>query len=394
MKNAQYWCWLQRTLGTKAKIEDAAAYFGDAKEIYFAGNNELRLSGTLTPLQVERLIAGRESKDLMLGADKILNRCSKDGICVSTPEDEAYPKALLTLPDFPAVLFSRGNIGLLNTNAEIAVVGTRKPSSNSIRITERLSFEIARAGAIVVSGGARGIDSSAHRGALKAGGQTAAVLGCGFGVNYLPENNELREKIAENGVLITEYPPGTEGSKFTFPQRNRIISGLSLGTLIIEASSKSGSLITAEYALSQGRDVFAVPGDIINSAYSGANNLIRDGAKPVFCAYDVLEEYTGLYPNLIHINPPDEKEVFNTDDENILPAARIFSTEAHKKKDPGKELSAAAKDIYSLFGTEPLSIPEMSGRTEYGMNVILGALTELEMYAYIELVSSRTYRIK
>lgn len=184
----------------------------------------------------------------------------------------------------------------------MAVVGTRSATPYGHKTAFRLSYRLAECGALIVSGGALGIDSEAHRGALQAGGRTIAVLGCSIDYPYLSANAELRKMISEHGALISEYPPGTPPSKVSFPIRNRLISGLALGTVVVEASIKSGSLITADHALNQGKDVFAVPGNIMSSAYAGSNRLLSDGAKPVFSAADILSEYTSQYPHKINMD--------------------------------------------------------------------------------------------
>lgn len=203
------------------------------------------------------------------------------------------------------MLFVWGDETILNSEVMLSVVGTRKASNYSMRVTRLLSSKLARAGAVIVSGGALGVDSAAHTGAME-GGRTIAVLGCGFGTDYLRDNAALRREISKNGAVITEYFPFTPASRTTFPMRNRIISGMSLGTIVVEAGERSGSLITARLALSEGRDVFAVPGEVITSAFTGTNRLIHDGAKPVFTALDVLEEYYYTYPDKIDLSGADK----------------------------------------------------------------------------------------
>jgi DNA processing protein len=188
----------------------------------------------------------------------------------------------------PLVLYVDGDISCLRGKVIIGVVGTRKPCYESTAIARSICGDMAKAGAIVVSGGALGIDSAAHEATLDAGGKTVCVMGCGLGTNYLMDNEAMRRRISKNGALITEYPPMKVASRITFPERNRIISGMSHGVLVVEAGEKSGSLITARCAAEQGREVFAIPGSILTSAYTGANNLIRDGARVALCARDII----------------------------------------------------------------------------------------------------------
>jgi DNA processing protein len=202
--------------------------------------------------------------------------------------DPRFPHALLAIPDVPATLWYRGDVGVLQTTA-VAIVGSRAASAVALETATRLAGELAAIGITVVSGLARGVDSAAHRGALRAG-RTIAVLGSGIDRMYPPEHAALAGDIATRGAIVSEFPPGTPPLPFHFPLRNRIISGLSRAVIVIEASERSGSLITAECALEQGREVMAVPGNVLSGRNRGGHGLIRDGAKIVECADDIVEE--------------------------------------------------------------------------------------------------------
>ncbi len=205
--------------------------------------------------------------------------------------DAGYPGLLAAIHDPPPALFVRGSGGseLLSQSA-VAVVGARACSAYGRSVARSLGRELAAAGLVVVSGMARGIDGEAHRGALEASGITVAVLGCGIDRDYPAAHAELARRICERGLIVSEYEPGVEPAPWRFPARNRIIAGLSLGVIVIEAPSRSGALITVDFAADQGRDVFAVPGSIFSAASAGCHRLLRDGARPVTCADDVLEE--------------------------------------------------------------------------------------------------------
>ncbi|KQY83105.1 DNA-binding protein [Paenibacillus sp. Root52] len=220
----------------------------------------------------------------------------KQGIEVITYLDSNYPILMKETVQPPWVLYGRGDMQLLHSKS-IAMVGTRMPTVYGRKVGERLAEELCKAGLTIVSGLARGIDSVCHDAALRAGGKTIAVFGTGIDSIYPPENNSLAERIAETGLLLSEYPPGTRAHQGLFPERNRIIAGLSLGTLVVEADIRSGSLITADAALDAGRDVFAVPGPITSPKSRGSHNLIRQGAKLVTSAADLLEEYQMDLPN-------------------------------------------------------------------------------------------------
>jgi len=219
---------------------------------------------------------------------------TRDGIHVVAWNEAHYPAALLTLPDFPPALWFRGALDTLDRPA-VAIVGSRAATPVALETATRLAEGLARRGIVVVSGLARGVDSAAHRGALEAG-RTVAVLGSGPDVIYPHEHRALARRIVECGVVISEYPPGTPPAPFHFPQRNRVISGASLAVVVVEAAAGSGSLITASCALEQGRDVMAVPGNVLSGRNRGAHALIRDGAKIVESADDILEGL-GLDPS-------------------------------------------------------------------------------------------------
>ena len=208
-------------------------------------------------------------------------------------DDPRYPTALLAIPDYPSELWYTGRLEALDAPA-VAIVGSRAASAVALEIASRLAADLAARGVTIVSGLARGVDSAAHRGALSQG-RTIAVLGSGVDVIYPPEHRDLAQAIANDGIVLSEYPPGTAPRPGQFPMRNRIISGLSRAVVVIEAHERSGSLITARCALQQGRDVMAVPGNPLTGRSRGAHALIRDGAKIVECADDILDEL-GLAP--------------------------------------------------------------------------------------------------
>ena len=203
--------------------------------------------------------------------------------------DVRFPTALAAIHDPPETLWITGDVDALHAPC-VAIVGSRAASPYALEVARRLGADLARRNIVVVSGMARGVDSAAHRGALEGGGITIAVFGCGVDVIYPPEHRSLAARIAERGALVSEFPPGTPPLKSYFPQRNRIISGLSLAVVIVEAAEGSGSLITADFALEQGRAVLAVPGNVLGGRNHGAHALLRDGAKLVECADDILEE--------------------------------------------------------------------------------------------------------
>lgn len=399
MNEKIYWVWLQSVLGISAslKSDEIVSYFGTAKDIYSAGEYEWKLSGIFTPKQIEKL-----KNNNLAPAQNIVRQCEVNGWKIVTPDDGDYPSMLFKLPNFPLVLYVSGDLDCLKNKISIAVVGTREPCRNSVCIARALSASVTRSGAVVVSGGAKGIDSAAHLGAMDAGGRTVAVLGCGLNSSYLPENKALRNDISKNGALVTEYPPDTPGIGRNFPVRNRIISGLAYGTVVIEASERSGSLITARYALEQGRDVYAVPGDIMSSGFTGANKLIHDGAKPVFNAMDVLEEYAMRYPEYLDESKIEQKLTMKT--YSSPPPEGRSAVDNPPRTDKGEVkvikfpepplLTEDARKIYRAFDREIMQADELILKTGLSAGEFSSAMTELELFDLVELQAGKLYKIK
>lgn len=267
-----------------AKVRALIDHFGSLETAWHAGAAALAQAG-LDRRAIDNLIAKRSTLDLDAEMDKI----ERQGISFFTWEDPNYPALLQEVYNPPPVIYVRGELRPQDDWA-VAIVGTRKATLYGKQVAERFSADLAANHITVVSGLARGIDSVAHRAALDAGGRTIAVLGCGLDRIYPAENRQLAHDIIKNGALISEYAIGTPADARNFPPRNRIISGLSLGVLIVEAGVRSGALITVDFAVEQGREVFAVPGNILSKSSEGCNRLIHDGAKMVLGVEDILEE--------------------------------------------------------------------------------------------------------
>ncbi|MDI3546610.1 MAG: processing protein [Halanaerobiales bacterium] len=284
MDNRYYWLALSMIEGLgPIRLSKLIQYFGDPFSIWQASERELaRVHG------IGGLAKGIVEQRQRINIDKLLTRLKREEIEFITLADESYPAILKNIYDPPPVLFYKGNF-IVGENA-VAIVGSRRSTGYGRKIAEKLAYELASRGITVISGMARGIDTHGHLGALKAKGRTIAVLGSGLDIIYPPENKELFYEIQKRGMVLSEFPPGVEPVPGNFPQRNRIISGLSLGVVVIEASSRSGSLITAGLALEQGRELFAVPGNINRPQSRGTNDLIKKGAKMVTNIDDILEE--------------------------------------------------------------------------------------------------------
>ncbi len=258
--------------------------FGDPATVLAAAPSDLRGVEGVGQKLTERIIRAGDEID----AEGQVAFCRREGISIITESHAEYPRALREIPDPPGLLFVRGTVKPSDALA-IGIVGTRHGTHYGLRQAERLAASLARAGLTIISGLARGIDAAVHRGALEAGGRTLGILASGVLNIYPPEHDKLAEQVAGSGALISEQPPHSSPLAGTFPQRNRIISGMSLGVIVVEAAERSGALITARHAMEQGRDVFAVPGNVDSRASRGCHRLIRDGAMLVESADDVLE---------------------------------------------------------------------------------------------------------
>ena len=261
--------------------------FGGLDRIFAAGVREIQQAAGLRAPAAERLAAAcRDERRLA----RELELAKRAGVAILTPADAGYPDALRTIPDPPLALYVRGLPAEVESAPAVAIVGSRHASLYGLECAERLACELSLRGVTIVSGLARGIDGAAHRGALKAGGRTVAVLGSGLSRVYPTEHERLADEVAGSGWLVSEYPMETEPLPRNFPQRNRLISGWSLGVVVVEAAARSGALITADCALEQGREVFAVPGPMAAVTSQGTHHLLKQGARLVTSVEDILEE--------------------------------------------------------------------------------------------------------
>jgi DNA processing protein len=306
-----YWlAWHIVLAGQARKFWTIMEHFGTPENAWRAPDQEfIGLAGSRPTNQVD-MLERRRNCDL----SKVASYLDKQENTVLFYTDAAYPEQLKNIYDPPPVLFLRGRVDCFN-DLSVALVGSRKATPYGLSVTENLARELSGAGVVVVSGLARGIDAAAHRGTLDAGGKTIAVLGCGVDVAYPKENTRLMGSIVQNGLLISEFPPGTGPKAWHFPVRNRIISGLCKLIVVVEAAERSGALITAHMALEQGRDVMAVPGNITSKLSRGSNELIKQGAAPVLGAADIIEEL-GL--TVIKPEPRKSAEGLKLDDNEKL----------------------------------------------------------------------------
>lgn len=288
----ELWIWLTVAFGpANPRKWNAVSHYNSVEEAY-----ERIISGDMTYVMPQDLKSVKSAS--IVQAQKLIELCDKNGINIVTYEDDAFPQRLREIYNPPSVLFYIGDISDADGKPVITVVGTRKPSDYTVKVSGKICEDLARQGFIIASSFALGLDSVAHSAAIKAGGKTYAVLPCGILYAYPPENADKKQLIAKHGAVISEYFPNAKPTSLSFRARNRLLSGIGLGTLILQAGEKSGTLSTASFALSQGRDIFCIPPhDIFDDSYSGVVGLIRDGAIPVFDAFDVVNEYNGLYPH-------------------------------------------------------------------------------------------------
>lgn len=330
-------------------------FFGDLALAWGANKQDL-ISAGLTNNVADAVLEARKSLDL----DSFIESLQKKDISFLTWNSPDYPQLLNEIAQPPPVLYYRGSITPMDDTA-IAIVGTRNVTKYGKQITIDTATYLAGSGVTIVSGLARGVDGIAHRAALDAGGRTIAVLGSGVDVIYPPEHRKLASEIIENGAIVSDYPPGTKPDGINFPPRNRIISGLSSGTVVIEAGERSGALITAKFALDQGRDIYAVPGSVLSQMSKGTNQLIADGAQPMTNPAQITEA--------LNI----QRQVKRTTKESI-------------------SLTKSEELILKVLGSESLHIDEICNRTSMGIEKLTADLTIMELKGFIERENGMEYR--
>jgi len=336
-------------------------YFGSAEAVLAASQSQLRQVAGVGPKLSRALVSAHDEID----AEAELRVCREHGISIVSDVDPNYPRLLNEIHNPPAILFMHGDVADDDAMA-IAIVGARHATNYGLRQAERLAGGLARSGFTVVSGLARGIDAAAHRGALSAGGRTLAVLASGVLNIYPPEHKGLADEVRNAGAVISENPPHSEPMSGAFPQRNRIITGLSLGVIVVEAAERSGALISARHAMEQGREVFAVPGRVDSRMSRGCHRLIRDGAKLVECVEDVLEE---LGP-LVEATPRSD--------------GRVVHHPAELK------LNEQERQVLDSIGVDPTTIDKVVENSRLPVHRVLSTISVLEMRRLIRRVSGNS----
>ena len=334
-----HWIWLAARPGINDRMKAAVLHhFRDPEDAYFADPEAYAMVEGMT----DDVAAALKDKDLS-EAKKILETCQRKEIGILTYQDAMYPNRLKNIIDPPLVLYYKGRLPDFDANPVIGIVGTRKCTAYGIQVARRMGTQIARCGGMIVSGIAKGIDASAMSGALSAGGFVVGVLGCGADIVYPHDNKALFADTEVNGCLLTEFPPRTPPFGWNFPKRNRMISGLANGVLIVEAPQISGALITAEQAAEQGRDVFVVPGNVDMPSCEGSNALLRQGATPVTNGWDVLCEYQHLYPDVVRPDAAANVRQLHADDVMAAAEEKTMHKVAQKPYSPGKTPNSDSK---------------------------------------------------
>ncbi|MFQ7063026.1 MAG: DNA-processing protein DprA [[Clostridium] leptum] len=392
MNRELFWIWLSLGLTPGSRsCKRILERFRTPEEFFRAPDDQWRSfrlpAGELSALSTRDLVQ----------AEKISAACREKGIDLIAPGDQAYPNRLWEIPNPPALLYCQGVLPDLEEALCLAAVGTRSATEDGMKSAFELCYRLAGAGTVIVSGGALGADQAALEGALQAKGKTIAVLGGGADVDYPPNFAGMRKRILENGgAVLSEYPPATKPYRGNFPVRNRIISGLSRGVLVIEAPKHSGALITAGLALEQNRDVFALPGSVRSEASFGTNQLIKDGAKPVTCPEDILEEYAYTYA---YSGSAEKDEIASTEIEEASPSGQNpLRPPNHRTELPKappaireEELSACAVKLYQAMSWEPAYLDILAEEAGLSAAQALQAVTELELSGIIQSYSGRRY---
>lgn len=413
-----HWIWL----ATRPSIHDRVKVallerFQDPESIFYADNDSY--------CEIEGLSADGKAaladKNLRQ-AEAILEECQEKNLRILTYTDAAYPRRLKNIADPPLVFYYKGRLPDFDGMPLIGVVGTRSATPYGLTVAKRMGYQIAKCGGIVVSGMAHGIDGVAMKGALTAGGCAVGILGCGADIVYPMSNHSLFEDMEHYGCILSEFPPGTPPLKYNFPKRNRIISGLSCGVLVVEAPEKSGALITAHQAADQGRDVFVVPGNIDMPSCVGSNRLLRDGAIAVSSGWDILSEYEAQFPDKIHredapvklrsyadeIPEPVERPAAKVAQKPVAFGKKLLTKHKEDKKVIDNEenspyidlnniltgLSPAESAIVTAMGQGESLVDDVIARTELPAGKVLATLTMLEVKGVVSRLPGRRIALK
>ena len=400
MTNGIYWLWLATRPRCSARFcGHLLERFGSPEAIWRAEQQEFEDIPRLNKVKMDSLM----EKDLTV-AQHIEETCRKQDIQIVTLEDERYPQLLREIPDPPLVLYVRGTLPDFTDRVSVSIVGTRKCTRYGKQAAWHFAGNLAQRGVIIVSGMAIGIDGTANRAAIEAGGETVAVLGCGVDVCYPWQHKQLMDDIMQHGAVISEYPPGTEPKGTHFPVRNRIITGLGKGTLIVEAPKKSGALISADLALEQGRDVYAVPGSVLSTDFAGTNDLINDGAYVVTQPVQLLSGYAERY-HLDLDRVPSVQQLLAAEQDpgaNLPQTSKEYDFERleegrqrlKKRRENQALLTAAESAVLAALPEVFTPVDQVAAKAAMPQGQLLAALTKLELLDLAESAPGSRFRKK
>ena len=411
MDKRLYWLWLQYVVTPAGDTKALLEVYGTAENFYNAGEEEWE--SYFHSVNKRGPIARCTLKTPQDFSDTV-DFCDKHALHIITPDSEYYPKNLLDIKNYPLVLFVRGDYTCLNNDKTIAVIGSRTPCVYGENAAKNIVGTLSENDALIVSGGALGIDSISHKAAIDHGGKTVLVMGCGHGYDYLRENADLRKSVTMHGACISEYAPFSAVSQTSFPDRNRIISGMSKGVVIIEAADRSGTFNTAKHAKKQGRQLLVLPGDIESGNFAGSNQLINEGAKAIFSGENVLvrlgfmedseetiTEKSGKAFEHIDEKSPEGKNQKKKPkktkkikhEENIHHEKIQEKTENIIKNLPAG-ISKNAEIVYNIMSDGINELDDIKRKAQLEVRQILVALTELEILGFAEAYAPGCYRIK
>ena len=402
MSREAYWIWLQKGIDFGKNTSRVLSEIDDVVEFYEKGAEYWLSSGLFDHRQHDRLCAyGIEN------AEKIVALCKENGWGITSPESDNFPEQLRQINNCPLVLYYEGDIGIFKNRLSLSFVGSRTATTNGIDITSRLAAALAKANIVIVSGGAMGIDAAAHEGALAVKGKTALLVPCGLGVNYLNSNKELRRKVAQSGVIITEYPPNYPVFNSNFSVRNRIISALSEGTAVVEPAAKSGSMLTVNHAFRQGKEVFIIPGNLLDNDQAVLSELLSKGAKVVFSPSDFTAPFLDRYSDVIDTKKLDNNisaPVINPLD---VPTKKTFLSKLlpDKKKEETvvresatnhdiNSLSAEEKAVYDFVADGAKATDEIIEATDMTLPQLSPILLRLQLIGVISKTTDNKYKLK
>ena len=361
-----YWAALgaAKGIGT-ARLLALVRAFGSAQNLYEADEADVLATGIVSQKSAARFVESKKKSRAL--PEMLQEQCNRFCISVVPVTGSAYPRRLKRIMNPPVVLYVKGT--LPDCRYSIAMAGSRLADAYGVKVATGFARELAEAGVVIVSGGAKGIDTASHEGALQGGGKTIAVLGCGVDIAYPPANKKLFAEIAESGAVISEYPPGTKPERFYFPERNRIISGISRGVILVQAAARSGALITAEFAMDEGREVFCIPGNIFTDKSAGPHKLIKEGALLADSPREILDE---VFP-----------ELCGSAHSNLFAGINDMT--------PLRKCTEEQQKIMDLLTQGPQTLEQLVAAAGLGIGEASVMLLELQMMGFVQMNAAQQY---